>query len=387
MLMANIAEAQGRKPASILINQHVDNPGQTPMKDDDMQVNDEINPRYTVMPAHGSAGTGGNSMIESAATRQLASAPLPTFNGSFVFNGTTFSYNMVGSAPTTNTSTTVQAIIIPLKIVVTRRRVTTTFDPAHTLSNGQTVVSNTTGSPLFVSTAWSAGPGSGTIPVGTTQYIDAFQRANFWGTVQNLSGYHLLLGGPTVLAEQTINVSSKSGTTGTPFGHTAGLVDINFFDGQVQNLLSQLTQIQPNTLPIFLINDVYLTQNGSCCIGGYHSINNNLTQAYSVASYVDHPGDFAEDISALSHEIGEWADDPLVVNTNGNSVSCGTLEVGDPLENNSAFGTFPVTLNGFTYNPQDLVFLTYFGAPASTSAGGFLSFRDATNLSVCSNGG
>jgi hypothetical protein len=259
-------------------------------------------------------------------------------------------------------------------------------------------VTNTTGSPIFASLPWSAGPGTGNAPAGSSdiavcpstapcQYIDAFQRANFWGTVQNLPGYHLTLGGPTVLAEQSISVPRRSGTTSTPFGHTAGLVDINFFDAQVQSLITKLTTIQPNTLPIFLINDVYLTQGGSCCIGGYHSLNNTGTQAYSVASYVDHPGDFAEDIDALSHEIGEWADDPLVVNTNGNSVSCGTLETGDPLENQPAFGTFAVTLNGFTYNPQDLVTLTYFGAPASTSAGGFLSFRDNTSLSVCSNGG
>jgi hypothetical protein len=40
------------------------------------------------------------------------------------------------------------------------------------------------------------------------------------------------------------------------------------------------------------------------------------------------------------------------------------LENGDPLENNSNFGAFPYTLNGFTYNLQDLVTLPYFGAPA-----------------------
>jgi hypothetical protein len=66
---------------------------------------------------------------------------------------------------------------------------------------------------------------------------------------------------------------------------------------------------------------------------------------------------------ALSHEVGEWADDPLVVNINGNNTPCGILEVGGPLENNPNFGGFPYTANGFTYNLQDLVTLPYFGAP------------------------
>ena len=30
------------------------------------------------------------------------------------------------------------------------------------------------------------------------------------------------------------------------------------------------------------------------------------------------PGAFSQDVSALSHELGEYVDDPLVVNSNGN---------------------------------------------------------------------
>jgi hypothetical protein len=100
---------------------------------------------------------------------------------------------------------------------------------------------------------------------------------------------------------------------------------------------------------------------------------------------VDHPGEFAQDVSALSHEVGEWADDPLVVNTNGNNTPCGILEVGDPLEGNPNFGGYPYVLNGFTYNLQDLVTLPYFGAPASTSVNGFFTFQ-GESLGVCQNG-
>jgi hypothetical protein len=313
-------------------------------------------------------------------------ASLQTWNGSFNYQGTNYTYNMVGTAPSSNASTTVQVYVIPLKVVITtRRRSQVTYDPSHLLSNGKTVTNNTVGSPIFNSSTTYV---QGGVNVGTTQYIDAFQRANFWGTVQSNPNYHLLLGGPTVLAEQTLSPPSRYGTTGSPFGFTAGLVDINWFDAQLQSIITRFSQIQPNTFPVFLTYDVYLTESGQCCIGGYHSSEGSVSnpQAYAHATYVDHPGDFAQDVSALSHEVGEWADDPLVVNTNGNNTPCGILEVGDPLEGEANFGGFPYTLNGFTYNLQDLATLPYFGAPTSTSVHGWLSFQGNSSLSVCSNG-
>jgi hypothetical protein len=290
---------------------------------------------------------------------------------------------MVGTAPSTNTSTTVPVYIIPLKIVIKKFLSSVTYDPQHVLSNGKTVVQNTVASPIFDSTTTYI---QGGVNVGTTQYIDAFQRANFWGTVQNASSYHLLLGSPTVLAEQTLNPPSYYGRTGTEFGFTAGLVDINWFDAQVQALITSLG-IQPNTLPIFLTYDVYLTQNLQCCIGGYHSSEGNASnlQSYSHFTYVDHVGAFAQDVSALSHEVGEWADDPLVVNSSGNNTPCGILEVGDPLENNPNYGAYPYTLHGFTYNLQDLVTLPYFGAPPNTTVNDWFTFQ-GESLTVCQNG-
>jgi hypothetical protein len=81
-------------------------------------------------------------------------------------------------------------------------------------------------------------------------------------------------------------------------------------------------------------------------------------------------------------------DDPLVVNTAGNVVECGILEVGDPEEGFANYGAFPYTLGGSTYNLQDLVFLPYFGAPASTSVDNEMTFQNNPfHLSVCSNGG
>lgn len=336
----------------------------------DNQVTQPPKPMYVTLPAH--------------LHPDIAPPPasLQSWNGSFTYGGTNYGYNMVGAAPSSNSTATITTYIIPVKIVITNRNGTkTTYDPAHVLSNGNSVTTNTLDSPIFDSTTTYD---QGGVDVGTTQYIDAFQRANFWGTVKNNPNSHLLLA-PTVLAEQTLSPSRSYGTTGSVFGFTAGEVSINWFDAQLPALISKLG-IQPNTFPIFLTYDVYLTQNG-CCIGGYHSSEGSVSnpQAYAEATYVDHAGAFAQDVSALSHEVGEWADDPLTVNYNGNNTPCGILEVGDPLENNANYGAYHYSLHGFTYNLQDLVTLPYFGAPPSTSVNDWFTFQ-GESLSVCQNG-
>jgi hypothetical protein len=335
------------------------------------------------LPAHPRYATLTPHLRSDLAT---PATPLTTWNGSFVFHGVTYKYNMVGTAPSTGTSTTVNTFIIPIALTYTSGGTTTTFSPAHVLSNGQTVTKNTTQSPIFQSGVDFV---TGGIDLGNTQYIDAYQRGNFWGQVQSATGYHLLLGTPRVAPVQTFAVPANQGHIATEFGVKVGLADINWLDAKLQGIINKVHQITPNTLPIFVTYDVYVTSFGGCCIGGYHSSMGSTAapQAYSYFTYIDKPV-FAQDVSALSHEIGEWADDPLVVNINGNSVQCGILENGDPEETFANNGAFPYSLNGFTYNLQDLVYLPYFGAPTSTSANGSLTFQgNPFHLGVCSNGG
>src|SRR5258708_22958878 len=65
------------------------------------------NPRFLTVPANFTAPAG-------AAT--TASTPLPVWTGSFVLGGSTFPYTMGGTDPAAGSqSTTVQAIIVPLK--------------------------------------------------------------------------------------------------------------------------------------------------------------------------------------------------------------------------------------------------------------------------------
>jgi hypothetical protein len=106
------------------------------------------------------------------------------------------------------------------------------------------------------------------------------------------------------------------------------------------------------------------------------------SQTYMLFDYVGKSGVFSQDVSALSHEMGEWLDDPY---TNNNS-PCGIYEVGDPLEGESNYGDYAYVVGGsMTYHLQDLAQPPYFGAPASTSLGGRATFQ-GTSLGVCANG-
>jgi hypothetical protein len=342
-------------------------------------------PRFEVLAPH------PGDMSKAPAT------PLTTWNGSFVYSGRTYTYNMVGTAPSTGTSTTVPVFIIPIALQYKSGTTTTTFSPQTKQSNGASAVTNTVNSPIFKDMDWIAG--DGVTDLGTTQYEDAFQRGNFWGQVSSAPGYHVLLGAPKVAPVQTYVVPAADGSIASEFGVRVGLADINWFDSTViQPLLKKFTQIQPGTLPIFMTYDVYLTSGGFCCVGGYHSATG--LQAYSMFTYVKlvSPGAFSQDVSALSHELGEYVDDPLVVNSNGNIIpaKCGQdpnnpsdiLEVGDPEEVDTGYGDFAYTFNGFTYHLQDLVYLEYFGAPTTTSVGGEMTFHNNPfHLTFCSNGG
>jgi hypothetical protein len=333
-------------------------------------------PRFAVLPPK----------FEAAPDLAEAGTPLPTWEGSFAYKGKTYQFTMVGAAPSANSTTTIAAIIIPLKIVITKGTTTTLFSPRHVLPNGKTVLENTIASPIFDSTTDYI---LGDVDLGATQYLDAYMRGNFWGAAGH-PDYHLLLSGPMVRDLQTLSPPAHLGQAATVLGVKAAVVDVTWFETQLMNLLKSL-KIPQSTLPIFLTYDTYLTDGGlvGCCIGGYHSyaVFSYGSIAYATATYVDKPGGFAQDVSALSHEVAEWAADPAT----NNPTPCGAgqvLEVGDPEEGYPNYGAFPYAVNGFSYNLQDLVFLPYFGAPATRSVNGWMTFQDNPfGLTVCSAGG
>ncbi|HZP24962.1 MAG TPA: hypothetical protein VFB04_16070 [Terriglobales bacterium] len=309
------------------------------------------------------------------------SGTLQEWNGSFTHNGTNFPFVMVGADPSTNQGALITTWIIPVKLILSDGSV---WDP---LAGGAfSPLGRTILSPIFDSTTTYT---QGGVNVGTTQYIDAFQRANFWSIVQNNPNSHLLLGGPTshitVLPELVLNVPSGSGHQCSEFGITVACVDINYFDVQINNYIAQNNIINPTGFPIFETANTYLTE-GGCCIGGYHSATG--AQTYAHFTYITTPGVFSQDVSALSHEVGEWADDPLTPRQN--NTPCGILEVGDPLENGQPghpFGTYTYQLHNFTYHLQDLVTLRYFGGDPNLPVNMFWTFQGFTGITqICQNG-
>jgi len=309
------------------------------------------------------------------------SGTLEEWNGSFTYNGTNYPYVMVGADPSTNQGAIITTWIVPVKVVLSDGSV---WDP---LSGGpMSPLARTIMSPMFDNTTTYT---QGGVDVGTTQYIDAYQRANFWSIVQNNPNSHLLLGGPsarvTVLPELTLNVPSGDGHQGTEFGVHVALVDINWYDIQVSNYMAQSGVINSAGLPIFLLSNMYWIE-GGCCIGGYHSANGS--QTYSNFTYITTAGVFSQDVSALSHEIGEWADDPLYPREN--NTPCGILEVGDPLENGQSghpYGTWVYPLHNFNYHLQDLVTLKYFGGDPNGPVNSYWTFQGYNGITqICQLG-
>jgi hypothetical protein len=320
-------------------------------------------PRFAALPPH-----------SAYPVSQQPATNLTQWKAAYTHKNVRYPFVMVGTNPKqTNVTTTVPVFIIPIKMVYGANNGNMTFDPTVANFGSLSTIQMMQGSPLLSSNVDFV---QGGVDLGLTQYIDAYQRGNFWTAVKTNTNYHVLLGTPTILATQTINVTAAQGSVITnPFlpGHKVGTMDINAFDLKLQAFMRQFSQIQPNTLPIFATYDVYLTA-GGCCIGGYHSANapEPTGQTYAYSTHVDQgAGVFSQDTAALSHEIGEWMDDPFV----DNRVPCSDnsiMENGDPL----VLDDHAYTVNGFTYHLQDLVFIPYFGAPRSFSVNRWLSFQN-----------
>jgi hypothetical protein len=326
------------------------------------------------------------------AMQQTATAQtIPMWNGDFVYQGVTYPYVMVGTDPSLGSATSrIPVSIIPLEFDLPGGVVLSASAPVCGGTSG--AVQLTRRSPLFQASVFTAG----STLVGRTQYVDAFQRANFWNLVSSRSPrYHVKLGTPKVLPTQVISVPEGSAHLFRgPCGNYA-IIDFGFYVGALLDIRSRLPQVTPTTLPILLTYNVFTTDpTGSFfAILGFHfalDFGAGL-QTFISAAFTD-PGIFdgVADITVLSHEIGEWMDDPLTTNPTpgwrfgGQCQS--NLEVGDPVTG----VTFPVTTGNFTYHPEDLVFLPWFARESpSPSVNGWYSFVNTYSSppAVCSPSG
>jgi hypothetical protein len=310
---------------------------------------------------------------------------------------------MVGRSPFFHgaRTTNIDTILIPVKISITTANGTTVFDPtqpdaAGCLPNGtDTATTLTQQSPILMPASFSMNG----VDESNTQYVDAFQRANFDSAVSDTgNSYHTLLNLKNTLPAQSVTLNAPSGATTDANCGKIGVVDINAFNGsKVPALLTSLAAqgVGPTTIPVFLFYNVVMTEGPPdqldpldspqqpCCILGFHSgvSSSSKIQLYAVSDY-DSSQDFifgsGLDVSVLSHEIGELYDDPQVLNKTplwgniGQVAGCqGNLEDGDPLS-----GTFVPSVvmpNGVSYHLQELAFYSWFFGAPSIGAGGLFS--------------
>jgi hypothetical protein len=319
-------------------------------------------------------------------------------------NAKRYQVTMVGQdprVPLSHPTTTIVANLIPIVVALGHG---TTLDPTST-SCGETVspLSAVLASPIFNATGFSPGGTN----VGDTQYIDAFQRASFWTYTKPVGinpDYHVLLK-PKLGRKITIKVPASDGRAFSRHGCAAAAVTMAYAVQQGLKLVPSLARepwgVKPTTLAIFLLHNVEFdaTLGASGDVGFHAAIPNpafhGAAQTVAVASYLDPAiAPHEPDVAVLSHEVGEWMNDPFGKNGTppwGNTGQVdgpcqSNFEVGDPLTGT----TFPVRRNGVSYHLQELAFLSWFYGP-STSIGvnGDYSFNDTFTheAPVCPPGG
>jgi hypothetical protein len=351
-----------------------------------------------------------------ARTLRNTGPELPIWHYQFVSPVSGSSYNgyMVGTDPYRPRASTITVPVILVPFVVqftnTTTGFTTTFDPSAApdagCTAGQTALSLVENSPIFQNYPWTLNG----VDMGVTQYLDAFQRSNFWNYAQNANEYHTLLtytvgeplilsqsyASPTLAAEVRTGVATSctnpGGSGSVNGGAYQGIVDYYVLEAAMTDYIAS-HHLKPNQLPIFILYNVMYSQNGLLYLGGYHFSEASYPlalvspgQTYVVANFRTN-GSGPLDVSILSHEIGEWLNDPGGFNAVppwgniGEITGCKrNLEVGDPLTQTDLPPV--VGLNGFTYHLQELAYFSWFFRMPSIGAGGQFSDNGTLNANA-----
>jgi hypothetical protein len=362
---------------------------------------------------HAAEAENIKNSVAAGSSSRTPSLPLFTFDVVSDRDGNNYTGVMVGANPFTrggDKDVHVKTFIVPLIITTNSVGVSTNFKTGDfTTAPGVTTFDPTANdnaclsapnnnplklfqhTPMFDSYDFSIGG----VDVGHTQYIDAFQRAEFWNVLKDRDDYHLLLSPVVTLSPIAINIPADQGLTLPPADFPAcgpfGIVDIDFFDAYLNtNVLPALApQVNAGNFPIFLLYNTVLaftpqTNLFNCCVLGYHGTTNFLPLGTYSPSDFDTTGLFGStqgDSNTLSHEVGEWANDPFGNNPTplwghtGQVAGCqGNLEVGDPLSgtNFSPIGG----RNGYTYHLQELAFFSWFFTSESIGIHGWFSDND-----------
>lgn len=291
----------------------------------------DLKPSFTSLPTKKLAAAGtGRAQARAAAT----TPKLQTFTRTFRYASQhkTYSYTMVGYDPNVTGTAKIPNSLTPVRFRFSNRAV---------VVPNSAVTRSVTRSGLYAPLAFPGGKG---------QYGDVFMRTQFWSNIRyGKRAWHVTLRAPKVNAPLKLTVpSSKGGVAKTRAGAVVYLVDINWFDGQIQNAIAKGS---PAELTQFLGSDVVLcgryspSDFSSCGIGGYHSATDSADglRTYSYQSFLNSKIFGATSgfygLAPMTHELAEWLADPYVDNvvpkwtepSNPQYGCSDALEVGDPL--------------------------------------------------------
>lgn len=330
--------------------------------------------------------------LATISSLSTSSKTIPLWNYSVTgYDGKNYQGELVGRAPYTHghRSTTIPTSVIP--VIFTFADTGTVFDataPDSCSPNGGSVLSLVQQSPIFRNASFTMNG----VNVGSAQYLDAFERGNFWSYVEGTPYHTVFSSNPTVLPAVKVTVPVADGSTQFGFCGSYGQIDVNWWDNLLQtSIIPGLASqgVGPANFPQFIFDSVVMYLNGDpsqCCALGYHNsyLNGGVFQTYSANNF-DTSGIFGGDTSVMSHEVAEWMDDP-----NGSNpvpawgaegqVAAGqcqsNLEVGDPLSPGFSTPTNPFSVlmpNGVTYSLQELAYFSWFygEVPSFGSGGGY----------------
>jgi len=373
-----------------------------------------------------SDGAGGGVLGRSSNGSVLGVDSLRNFSSYFYYPGIgisgsnaffqfTWPYTMIGRQPfgddASERTTTIDAPIVPVIIDLRntdgspRFCTTASGEQVRMILDPTQYIAPVLNSPIFQKTRWSTSE-------RPTQFNDAVFRAQFFR--QSDDDWHTLLR-PSVKTTRTMVLIRGTYRFATDANCNLRyvLVDANVFASElfpptaddtstVMGQAENAGDVTTRDMSTFLFPNTFLYENGDpsqCCILGYHTYDvepgdqsNGWKERHYVMDYASWitPGLFGAafaDITALSHELAEAFSDPFVNNATPiwvapNGLCQNNLETGDVIEG-LPNATFPVTMNGMTYHPQNEALLQWFaGLTKSNAFKKAYSYPDTTVLTA-----
>lgn len=313
---------------------------------------------------------------------------VPTFR----YAASSGQYTLVGAHPSTNSSKTIPAEVVPVSLAFQ--------------SNGKLVaapdVPALLHSPVFAPAAFPI--------AGTTQYADAILRATFPG----FKNWHTLLAWPRVHTPLTITVPSADGyvLTSQRSGAVLAIADIEFIQREVFRQIKK----EPGTFILAVTtNTAFYVQGDAtvCCSWGTHGVDSATGNSFVLASYLSGAPAVVrdQDVQAITEQMGEWVNDPLhdplirdpkpqpsgnrfprwmrpATMRPGDAGSCGGIQLATPYflleptdtnrkNNVPASPPFEVTTSRGRYHVQNIALLPWYVGRAPT-LGTAYSFPDTS---------